>query len=145
MRITPLILFSLLFLIKAEANAQLVKVFESDSLKIYTNKDGENIKPSVCKLKFVSEFNDSVVVCFNNRRIFSKSLKPDSSVSTDVDLTAPYIDLPLKNKKAELKIMLLNEKITIKSTIIIGYRYLYLYKDGETLTLYYRNKKISFF
>jgi len=138
--ISPII-FILLFLIKKEANAQLVTVSKSDTLNIYTNNDGENIKPSVCLLKFQELFDDSVVVYLNNKRVFSKLLKPDSSISTHVDLTAPYIKLPLKNKKAELKIVLLNEKIIIKSQLLKSYRYLYVSKLYKVINLYYRNKE----
>jgi hypothetical protein len=146
MRIVQYILLMFLLFIKSEINAQLVTVFETDSLKIYSNKDGENVKPSVCKLKFVSQFNDSVIVCFDNKRRFSKFLKPDKSIaSTDVDLSAPYIDLPLKNKKSVLKIMFVDEKITINSIIVPGYRYVYVYKDKKTISLYYRNAEISFY
>jgi hypothetical protein len=145
MRIVSLILVVGLSLVKAETNAQLLKVFESDSLKIYTEKDDENMNPNVCMLKFVSEFNDSIQVYLNNKVLFSKFVKPDSSIiSTDVDLTVGYINLPVR-KKGEMRIVLLNEKVTIKFRIISGYRYLYVSKWGKTVTLYYKNKELYFY
>jgi len=141
MRPVTLIIFIFLVLINKKTNAQLVAVFKSDTLNIYTNKNGENVKPKVCLLKFGAVFNDSVVVYLNKKRIFSKFLKPSNYPTTEVDLTAPYISLPLKNKQAELKICLLNEKIIVKTQLITGYRYLYVSKHLRMISLSYQNKE----
>jgi hypothetical protein len=145
MRIILGVITVLLALNSTKSQAQLKKVFESDSLKIYTNSDGENVKPAVCKLKFVSTFDDSVVVRFNNTLVFSKVLRADSTISTDVDLSAPYVTLPLKYKKAVLELSFSHEKFTVRSTVRPGYKYLYIYKQNKTVTLYYRNSKIRFY
>src|SRR5436190_10304222 len=123
-----LLFFAYLFLAKAQGHAQLIKVLESDSLNIYTNKDGEDIKPACCELRFVSEIDDSVKVLVNNKLLFSKFIRTDSTVlSTRVDQTAPAVKFSMEPKRLLLIISFLNEKISIKSDIIKGYKYLYVY------------------
>ena len=115
MKVISFLVVVSLSLVKTETKAQLSKTFKSDSLRIYTEKIDKNIKPFVCKMKFVSEFNDSIQVYLNNKLLFSKFVKPNSSIaSTDVDLSIGYIDLPTQ-KKTKIKILFLNEKIRVKS------------------------------
>jgi hypothetical protein len=132
-----------LFLVIKESKGQLVTVFESDTLNVYTNKDGEKLNATKCELKFASDFNDSIKVFVNKKLIFSKYLIPDSILNSSLIVEeSPSIVLPLKHKNTTLTIWLVNENVRIESSIIRGYRYLYLYKLNKTITLYYRNSRI---